>query len=310
MDVSIVIVSFNTCHLLDECIASIERETRCSHEVIVVDNASTDGSPQMLREKYQGVTIIENTENVGFARANNQGFSVASGKYFFMLNPDTVILDGAIDKLVEFMESNPDAGICGPRNIGKDGKLQYSCDHFPSFWSALWVYTNFVNRYPSVKMFRKSRMQYWDYSDTRDVERIAGCSLFIGSELYKQLGGLDGKYFMYFEETDLCYRVRQYGYRIFYVPFASILHYGGESSQAQTGQNVIDGTVSTYYLSSQYYFYRKHYGVSYMLAIRMLDFAYGSALLARNVIRGDKLKRMRGRVKGKALCAGALGVFI
>ncbi len=310
MDVSIVIVSYNTCSILDECIASIKKETTVEYEVIVVDNASKDESCRMLRKKHPDVKRIENTQNLGFAIANNQGFEIASGKYFFMLNSDTVILDSAIDKLVEFMDKHLDVGICSPRNVGKDGKLQHNCDHFPSFWNTLWVYSNFVNRYPNVKMFNRSRMQYWNYGETKDVERVAGCSLFIKSDLYKRLGGLDNNYFMYFEETDLCYRVIKNGYRIVYFPYSSILHYGGESSVSQTEQRVIDKTVSSYYLSSQYYFYKKNYGIVPMLSIRSLDLLYGLALLLRNILRGDRLKRDHSRSKGKALCAGALRHFI
>jgi GT2 family glycosyltransferase len=306
MDVSIVIVSFNTSQLLDECIESIERETRCSHEIIVVDNASTDRSLQMLRKKYGSVTLIENADNVGFARANNQGFCIASGKYFFMLNPDTVILNGAIDKLVEFMDRNPDVGICGPRNVGKDGQLQYNCDHFPSFWNNLWVYTNFVNRYPNVEMFSRSRMQYWDYSSQCDVDKIMGCSLMIRARDFKELGGLDDKYFMYFEETDLCFQAKQNQKRVVYLPTATVIHYGGESSQSQTHETVLDKTISTYFLRSQYYFFHKNYGVVATLMMRILDFGYGTALILRNMIRRDKTKMEHGRTKGFALLKGAI----
>jgi GT2 family glycosyltransferase len=306
MDVSIVIVSYNTCRILDECIASIKKETNVGYEIIVVDNASTDNSCRMLREKYPEVLLIENRENAGFARANNQGFAIAQGKYFFMLNSDTVILDGAVDKLINFMEKNPDVGICGPRNVGRDGELQYNCDHFPSFWNTLWVYSNLVNRYPKVKMFKRSRMQYWDYGEIKDVERIAGCALMIRSDLYIKLGGLDNNFFMYFEETDLCYRVIREGYRVVYFPYAIIIHYGGESSQSQAGQRVINKIIYSYYLDSQYYFYRKNYGFFSVVTIRSLDFVYGLALLVRNAARADRLKRAHSLAKGRALCTNAL----
>ena len=307
MVVSIVIVSYNTCRILDECIASIKRETAVSYEVIAVDNASHDGSCGMLKQKYPEVTLIENNDNAGFARANNQGFAAARGKYFFMLNSDTVILDGAIDKLADFMEKDSDAGICAPRNVGRSGEVQYSCDHFPGLWNTLCVYSNLVNRFPKVKMFRRSRMQYWDYCAVRDVERVSGCSLMIRSELFRRLGGLDSNYFMYFEETDLCYRVIREGWRVVYLPDPAIIHYGGESSVSQTGRRVINRTIYSYYLCSQYYFYRKNYGYFSMAAIRGLDAAYGMALLARNAFRKDRPKREHGLAKGRALCASALG---
>src|SRR5208337_1918906 len=158
MDVSVVIVSYNTCRILDECIVSIKRVTTCPYEIIVVDNASADDSCGMLREKHPDVTLIENSENAGFARANNQGFAIAQGKYFFMLNSDTVILDHAIDKLVGFMERSPDVGICGPRNIGRDGKLQYNCDHFPSLWNTFCYYTNLGHLFPKSRLFNRCWM--------------------------------------------------------------------------------------------------------------------------------------------------------
>ncbi len=306
MDVSIVIVSYNTCRILDECIASIERETAVSYEVIVVDNASVDGSCRMLREKYPEVLLIENRENAGFARANNQGFAIARGKYFFMLNSDTVILDRAIDKLVNFMDKNADVGICGPRNIGRDGKIQYNCDHFPGFWNSFCSYANLMNLFPNVKMFRRSQMQYWDYGDMKDVERIMGCSLLIRAELCRRLGGLDNNYFMYFEETDLCLRTIRSGLRIVYVPSALIIHYGGESSRMQSKKSVINKTVYPYFLASQYYFYRKNYGLFPMFTIRGLDLGYGLALLAKNMFRREKASRKDRMAKGQALCAGAV----
>jgi GT2 family glycosyltransferase len=306
MDVSIVIVSYNTCQILDKCIVSIRRETRCLHEIIVVDNASSDDSCTMLRSMHPDVTLIENKNNLGFAKANNQGFALAHGKYFFMLNSDTVILDGAIDKLFAFMEQHQDVGICGPKNVDRDGKLQYNCDHFPSFWNTMWLYTNFINRYPTVKMFRRSRMMYWDYSHIKDVDKIMGCSLMIRSDIFNQVGQLDINYFMYFEETDLCFRVKKLGQRIVYIPTTSIIHYGGESAAKQSNQCVIDRTIYSHFLKSQYYFYRKYYGLLPMLAIRALDLCYGSVLLLRNICRGEKAIKVQRYNKGKALCSGAL----
>lgn len=306
MDVSIVIVSFNTCRLLDECIASIKKETRCSHEIIVVDNASTDESCGMLRKKYPDVRLIENEKNVGFAKANNQGFAIASGRYYLMLNPDTVVLEGAIDKLIAFMDQNPGVGICSPRNVDREGNLQRNCDHFPSFWNNLCSYTNLVNIFPKVNMFRRSRMLYWDYSDLRDVDRVMGCSLMIRVNLYHQLGGMDENYFMYFEETDLCYRSKKSGYRTVYIPYASLIHYHGESTKEVLEKNVINRTIIDYHYKSQYYFLKKNYGMFQMLVNRLLDCTYGLSLIMRNVFRSDKIKRNLSLKKGKALISAAL----
>jgi GT2 family glycosyltransferase len=306
MDVSIVIVSYNTSQLLDECIVSVKKETTIDSEIIVVDNASIDDSCQMLREKHPDIKLIENENNVGFARANNQGFAIASGRYFLMLNPDTVVLDGAIDRLVNFMDENVDVGICTPRNLDEKGSLQYNCDHFPSLWINLCSYANLMNRFPKIKAFHRSRMAYWDYSDLKDVDKVMGCSLMIRSYLYKKFGGMDENYFVYFEETDLCYRVKKAGHRIVYFPFANIIHYHGESSKNDSSLLVIDKTVIAYHCRSQYYFFKKNYGIVPALLTRLLDFCYGLALIMRNMIRKNKIKRTSYLTKGKLLISESL----
>lgn len=280
MDVSIVIVSYNTSRILDECIVSIKRETTCLYEIIVVDNASADDSRRMLREKHPDVLLIENRDNAGFARANNQGFAIAQGKYFFMLNSDTVILDHAIDKLVEFMERSPDVGVCGPRNIGRDGKLQYSCDHFPSVWNTFCYYTNLGLLFPKSRLFNRCWMRYWDYGGPRDVERMTGCSLLIRSGLYRQLKGLDENFFMYFEETDFCFRAHNAGVRTTYFPQATIIHYGGESSKNCKDGKVIQ-TSSTNFMDSQCYYFRKNYGLVPMVAIYSLERLFSMRIVSK-----------------------------
>ena len=208
----------------------------------------------------------------------------------------------------DLKENNSDVGISGPRNVGRDGHLQHSCDHFPSFWNTFWVYSNFINRFPKVRLFKRSRMLYWDYAEQRDVDKIMGCSLFIPAALYRQLGGLDNHYFMYFEETDFCYHVKRAGLRIVYFPEASIVHYGGESSQSQNKELVINKTVYSYFFKSQYYFYQKNYGFLPMLAMRFLDGGYGMVLLLRNALRGDREKKKYGLCKGRAFLSGAITV--
>ncbi len=305
MDVSIVIVSFNTKKLLLECVESIKSETKCSYEIIVVDNGSVDNSGSMIKTRHSDVILYENKENVGFAKANNQGFALAKGRYFFMLNPDTVVLDGAIDKLVSFMDNNKDVGICGPQILGPGGELQYSCDHFPSFWNNLWSYTTLNNLFPWVPMFKRNMMRYWDYSGQRDVDRIIGCALMIRSDLFKRLGGLDNAYFMYFEETDLCYRSKMIGFRTVYVPHCRIVHYGGQSAKHQNDLVVINSTIVKYYYASQYYFFRKNYGFFSMVAIRTLDMIYGASLMLRNVFRADANRKKNNLLKAKSILFGS-----
>jgi hypothetical protein len=223
-----------------------------------------------------------------------------------MLNPDTIVLPAALDKLVDFMNNNADVGICGPRNVDPEGNLQYSCDYFPGFFKSLWAYTNIANRYPRIKTFQRQSQMACDYSSVQDVDKIMGCSLMIRSALYKEVGGLDNNYFMYFEETDLCYQVKKLGHRVTYVPTAAIVHFHGESSKSQTTQRVVNKTITSYFYESQYYFFRKNYGFWPMVAIGSLDLLYGIALVLRNTPRKDQVKRKLGLDRGKALCSAFL----
>lgn len=306
MDVSIVIVSYNTSRLLDECIQSIQQETRCSYEIIVVDNASTDDSCRMLREKHPGVTLIENRENSGFAKANNQGFAVAQGRYFFMLNPDTVILEGAIDKLVNFMDDNSEVGICGPRNVGASGELQYNCDHFPTLWNIFCYYAGLGRLFPDSSIFNRGGMRYWDYEQTNNVERIVGCSLLIRHDLFRQLDGLDENFFMYFEETDLCYRSFKLGKKTSYYPFAKIIHYGGESSKTAKSNLVINKTIANYFYSSLYYYFYKNHGLISMFSVRFLNLLYGTYILLISQFNRDDKKNAISNAHGSFLLKMAL----
>ena len=204
------------------------------------------------------------------------------------------------------MDSNPDIGISGPRNIDVDGNLQFSCDYFPSCLKSLWAYTNLRNRYPYVQTFRRSSLSAGDYADIRDVDKIMGCSLMIRSGLYRQIGGLDSNYFMYFEETDLCYRVKRLGVRVTYFPDVRIIHFHGESAKSQREEKVVSKTIVSYFYESQYYFFRKNYGFWSMVAMSLLDLIYGIALVVRNAMRKNQTKRELGLELGKALCSAFL----
>ena len=303
IQVSTVIVSYNTCNITDECIASVKAQTRCSHEIIVVDNNSTDDTLNMLKTKYPEVTLIKNPSNTGFAKANNQGFAIAKGKYFFMLNPDTVILDRAIDKLVGFMENNPDVGACGPRNYSPDMELQHNCDHFPSIWKDFTRISRLSAVFPNSKLFNAAQMKYWNYSGSRKVDRITGCSLMIRSDIYKRLGGLDSNYFMYCEETDLCYQMRKSGQSVVYFPEAAIIHYGGESAKKDLLESYPGKTNWDYFIKSKYYFYEKNYSLLHAMLARAFDLCHGliywlTALMQKNSsVRACRIQNGRSVMK-------------
>lgn len=303
----IAIVNHNTGEPLDRCITSVEEQTRHRHQIVVVDNASKINPATMLGQKHPRVKVIVNSRNMGFAKANNQAFRTTIAKYNIMLNPDTIILDGALDKVIDFMDERADIAVCGPRHIDQSGHLQYSCDHFPSSLTTLWLHSNLANRCPGVAAFRRSKMMYWDYNGVRDVETLMGSCLAIRSGLYRELHGLDERYFMYFEETDLCYRIAKLGFRIVYLPDAEIIHLGGESSKRVQREDVFNKTIFQHFLKSQYYFFKKNYGIFPMIAIRVVDFAYGFVLFFRSVIRSDRARSEKGRRKATFMMTSALG---
>lgn len=306
MDVSIIIVSYNTSALLDDCIVSIKSQTTVAFEIIVIDNNSTDDTLEMLRTKHPDVIRIENSQNNGFARANNQGMEIARGKYLFMLNPDTVILDGAVDELFGYLEENTDVGICGPKNVGADMKLQLNCDHYPSLWNILVDYLRLGVVFPRTRIFNRTMMRYWTYDEVKEVERMTGCSLMIRRSVIESVGMLDDRFFVYFEETDLCLRVKKAGYRIVFFPEAAIIHFGGKSAMQERKEYVANTTALNYYLPSRYYFFRKHYGKASEIVLRVIDIAYGGALWAKNMFKPDQKIRLARLAQAKTLIHYAL----
>lgn len=226
-DLSIIIVNWNTCELLANCLTSIYEtigDLRC--EVFVVDNASTDGSAAMVRERYPQVWLIENAENVGFARANNQAIAASRGRYVMLLNPDTKVDVGAPETLVAFMEARPQAGACGPLLRNADGSLQPSCHPLLSPWREFWRLV-FLDRLLPRATYPMAR---WDREQPRRVEVIKGACLLLRREALDQVGPLDGRYFMYTEEMDLCHRIAQVGWQLWWVPAAEVIHYGAAST--------------------------------------------------------------------------------
>ncbi len=231
IDVSVVIVSFNTRDVTLACVRSVfEHTPGCSFEVIVVDNASEDGSAEAIAREFPQATVIANTDNKGFAGANNDGLAVAKGRYLLLLNPDTVVNDASIRDVLEFCDANPTAGVVGCRCFNEDGTQQSTIFRYKRFGEIL------MNVVIPNKLMRKSRRlgrsRYIgaDLNQTMDVEVVAGCYMMVRRECYDKVGGMDDRFFMYAEEVDWCYRIHKAGWRIVYFPGASILHYGGLSA--------------------------------------------------------------------------------
>jgi GT2 family glycosyltransferase len=230
-DVSVIVVSYNTREVTLGCLRSIfERSRGCSYEVIVVDNASSDGSAEALREAFPQAVVIASPENVGFARANNVGLAKATGSCLLLLNPDTEVFERTLADTLAHLRAHPEVGLIGCRSFGADGVQQSTLFRYPTLPAVL------VNVLFPGRIMRRSRIlgrsRYVGESldEIRDVDVVAGCFMFLRREVYEQVGGMDEDYFMYGEEVEWCYRIHRAGWRIRYFPGASILHYGGVSS--------------------------------------------------------------------------------
>jgi len=231
IDVSIIIVNWNTKQLLEECLASVIKQTKlANYEVIVVDNASSDSSVEMLKEKYEQVILIENKENRGFAAANNQGIALAKGRYILLLNSDTIVLDGATDKVVSFADNNKDAAVIGCRVLNPDGTLQPTCFMFPSLLNMVLSSTYLYKIFYRSRFFGREQMTWWGRNDIREVDVVTGCFMLVRKEAIEEIGVLDERLFMYAEDTAWCYRFRKAGWKAIFTPDAQIIHFGGASS--------------------------------------------------------------------------------
>jgi len=234
MDISVIVVNRNTRDILRKCLASVLAETAgISFEVIVVDNGSTDGSAEMVRHEFPQVTLIGNQDNRGFAAANNQGMRVARGRYVLLLNSDTVVLDGAIQKTVAFADEHPEAAVVGCRVLNPDRSLQPTCFLFPSLPNMLLSTTYLYKLFPRNRFFGRERMTWWDRDDVREVEVVTGCFMLVQREAIENVGLMDERFFMYAEETDWCYRFKRAGWMNLFCPGASIVHLGGGSTRAR-----------------------------------------------------------------------------
>jgi hypothetical protein len=256
--ISVIIVNWNTKNYLDKCLHSLKANVGASLnlEVIVVDNNSSDGSEAMVKEKHPSVKLIENKDNVGFARANNIGIEKASGDYILLLNPDTVVKQGSIEKLFQFLQSNQFYGAVGPKIINSDGTIQYECArNFPTVMSELFVMLTLYKRFPNNKLIGRYLMTYWDHEDSRDVACISGACMLVRKKCFGNIDLLDEVFFMYAEDTDLCYRLHDKGYKIRYLAGAEIVHYWGKSSEQ------VSTNMSRKSKESMYKFFRKHHGI-------------------------------------------------
>ncbi len=261
MDLSIIIVNYNVKEFLQNLLHSIEKASlNISHEIIIVDNASDDGSVELIRDKFPSVRLIANRENLGFGKANNQALEIAKGKYLLLINPDTIVSEDTFDKMIRFFEENTEAGLAGCKILNPDGTLQLACRRsFPGPWTSFCKVTGLSNLFPKSKLFARYNLTYLDEDQTYEVDAISGSFMMMKKETYDKVGGFDEEFFMYGEDLDLCYRIQQAAFKVYYVHTTQIIHYKGES----TKRSRLDETKVFY--DAMHLFVKKHFSSSLLV---------------------------------------------
>jgi hypothetical protein len=263
MDLSIIIVNYNVKEFLQNLLHSIDKAAQnITHEIIIVDNASDDGSIEFLQQKFPKVKLIINKENLGFGKANNIGMKVARGRYFLLLNPDTLLSENLLQEMTTFLDKTIEAGMAGCKILNPDGTLQLACRRsFPGPWTSFCKVTGLSTLFPKRKIFAHYNLTYLDENQTYEVDAISGSFMMMRKEVYEKTGGFDEDFFMYGEDLDLCYRIQKEGYKVFYVHSAQIIHYKGES----TKRSSIDDTKLFY--DAMHLFVKKHFSTSILVEI-------------------------------------------
>lgn len=251
---TVQIVNWNAREDLRQALRSLfEHAPTFPFEVLVLDNASQDGSVQIVEKEFPQVRLLVSERNLGFARGHNLLARHARGRYLLLLNPDTVVMRDTLTKLIRFAEAHPEAGIIGPKLLNPDGSLQYSCRRFPNPIAAIFRNTPLGRLFPNNRYTRDYLMLDWDHNSIREVDWVSGAAMLVRREVYQQLGGFDEQFFMYVEDVDLCYRAWQAGWKVLYYPDAIIIHAIGRSTDLVANKMIIA------FHQSMYKFYKKHY---------------------------------------------------
>jgi len=307
-DVSVIIVSWNAKKHLIDCLNSLaENQDGYPQEIIVVDNASSDGSPEIVKKEYPHVKLIRNEENLGFAKANNIGIEAGSGKYVALVNSDIVVLRDCIKKMIEFMDRNPSVGMAGPRILNPDRTLQVSCRHFPSVWNNLCQVLGLNKVFPKAVFFSEPLMKYWALDVERKVDVLSGCFWMLRRAALDEVGLLDEDFFIYGEDIDWCKRFHQAGWDVMFYPGAEAIHFGWASS---------NNAPIRFYIEMQkadLQYWEKHHSKAaqmiYWMIILLRQLVRIPVYAVRYVVYVKKRETIRFKLKRAFACIGFLFGF-
>jgi len=284
VNLSTIIVSYNTRDLLRDCLASLEEGCRSlTTEIFVVDNRSSDGSADMVAERFGDVILIRNDANLGFAAANNRALDRARGEFLLLLNPDTVVRPGALTELVRFLRQEPKAGYCGPRLVNLDGSHQPSAMRFPTLLSPVvnLPMLGWTGRFPASRHTPNLHLTRGSEEPFRS-DWLVGACLLVRSEAARQVGPLDPGFFMYWEEIDWCRRMADRGWTGWYVPSSEVLHLQGSSVTGTQGAELFRGRHPHHYIRGQRRYLRRHLGLPAMVGSVLLQILLYGLIWLRN----------------------------
>jgi GT2 family glycosyltransferase/lipopolysaccharide/colanic/teichoic acid biosynthesis glycosyltransferase len=274
-DVSVIIVNYNVRDFLHQSLLSIQKALKgIRSEIFVIDNASDDGSAEMVRRRFPHVQLIANTTNLGFAKANNIALKKARGKFLLLINPDTIVQEDTIRVMVEFLQNHPEVGLAGCKILNPDGSFQPACRRgFPTPWVAFTKIFGLSRLFPKTKLFGKYNLTYLNTGETYPVDAVSGSFMMVRKETFEQVGGLDESYFMYGEDLDWCYRIRQAGWRIFYVHSTQIIHYKGESTRRSSLDEIHMFYNAMHLFVEKHFQSSKFFNIILRLSIGVVSFA-------------------------------------
>ena len=305
MDISVVIVGWNAKHYLELCLQSLaDAPPRRSMEVIVVDNASSDGTAEMIEAKFPQVKLIRSRENLGFSKGNNVGIRQCQGRYIALVNPDVIVFPDCLDALADFLDHNPKVGNVGPRVLNPDMTMQSTCRKSPTLWNNFCSATGLATKFKNSKFFAGEHMFYFPHDRTLAVDVLVGCFSMIRRETFSQVGLLDEDLFMYGDDVDWCRRCWQAGWQVVFFPGARAIHDRGKITAAYPVRFAVAQQRSVLL------YWRKHHGFWGELGIRSIIFChhvarYGFAVVA-GLARGNRSTEGKVRKEVSGACLRAM----
>lgn len=293
--VSVVIVSYNTKDILRHCLQALfSYSAGIEIEVFVVDNNSKDGSARMVQTEFPSVCLISNSRNAGFAAANNQAFQLASGRYIILLNPDAYLQPLSLGKGIDFMDKHPLCGLCGGKIVSPEGRLEPSARRFPSAVSKLLTLSGISGKFSDSPILNRHEFGGFAHDQPMEVDWVPGTFTIVRKEMLNSIGFFDERFYLYYEETDLCLRAKKAGWKVYFIPFAEVIHIGGASSKTRKDKAFDNkaAQVLSFRMRSEWLYYRKNKGLFALLTCAGIELLWYAARYTKNLIpAGDAEKK-------------------